>query len=128
MGSCDFEKYLLVLTSESMSIWDVSIFQSHMTKYIVMMGRNIPAVLLFRGIPAVQLCWSTETSPEWRYLQYCFKTYISIWHCSVPLSFQILQYLHHVRQQTKGIYDVKEISQAKTNRHKCLFQIHTLSS
>ena len=76
MGSCDFEKYLLICTSECMSIWGISICQSHMTKYIVMMGRSVPAILLFRGIPAVQFWWSTETSPKWRYLQYCFIKFI----------------------------------------------------
>ena len=39
---------------------------------VVMRGKSAPAVLLFRGIPAVQYSWLTDTSPEWRYLQYCF--------------------------------------------------------
>ena len=32
MVSCDFEKYLLICTSECMSIGDISICQSHVTK------------------------------------------------------------------------------------------------
>ena len=46
-----------------------------------------------------------------------YKTYVLIQHCSVPLPIP-LQYLCHVRLETKSIYNVREISQTKTNQRE----------
>ena len=54
-----------------------------------------------------------------------YNTYISIQHCSVPLPFQISQYLCHIHLQTKSLHKMKDISQAKINQHLRIFQIHT---
>ena len=54
-----------------------------------------------------------------------YKTYISIRNCSVPLPFQISQYLCHLHLLTKRLYKVKDKSQAKTNQHLSFSDPHT---
>ena len=93
---------------------------------VVMMGRGASSVL-FRGIFAVQFCWSTETSPEWRYLHYCFIKLI--FQSNTVLYLYLFKfYSICVMSVCKQKVYMREISQAKTNRHLCLFQIYTLSS
>ena len=94
---------------------------------VVMMGRSAPpAVLCFRGIPAVQFCLPNEASPEWRYLQYCFIKPVLQSDTVLYLSrFKFYSICVMSICKQKSLYNVNEICQAKTNQHLFLFRIHT---
>ena len=56
------------MNSQTMNFGQLIECNSKSFDQVVMMGKSASAVLLFRGIPAAQFSWLTETSPEWRYL------------------------------------------------------------
>ena len=102
------KKYLLIFTSECMTIWDISFCKvtwqsSYDGKECLQSVNKIGQQVYLRksaSLPQRYTCcpilltdWSLSRMKISSTLLY--KTYISIQHCPVPLLFQILQYLCH---------------------------------
>ena len=71
MGSCDFQKYLLICTSWVHEYLRYKCFLKSHDQVYSDDGEEYPCCSPLQSYTC-SLCWSTETSPEWRYLQYCF--------------------------------------------------------
>ena len=119
MGSCNLPTYRKIPTHLNIWVYEYLRYKylSKSCDQVKMMGKSAPSVLLFRGIPAVQFSWLTETSPEWRYLQYCFIKLI--FQSDAVLYLYIFKFhsIYVMSVCKQSLYDVKEISEAKTNQH-----------